>query len=83
MKDLIYQNNVYDLRKEQKISQDKMAADLGISRRSISKIENGDQNLSLEMAYRIAAYFQLFVQEVFPLMDGVKLPTISDTPQQE
>ena len=50
MKDLIYQNNVYDLRKEQKISQDKMAADLGISRRSISKIENGDQNLSLEMA---------------------------------
>ena len=61
MKDLIYQNNVYDLRKEQKISQDKMAADLGISRRSISKIENGDQNLSLEMAYRIAAYFDKLI----------------------
>ena len=83
MKDLIYKNNVYELRKEQNISQDRLANALGISRRSVSKIENGDQNPSLEMAYRIAAYFQLFVQEVFPLMDGVKLPTMSDTPQQE
>lgn len=40
-----------------------MAADLGISRRTISKVENGEQNLSLEMAYRIAAYFELMVQD--------------------
>ena len=66
MKDLIYSNNVYNLRKDRKISQDKMAADLGISRRTISKVENGEQNLSLEMAYRIAAYFELMVQDVFP-----------------
>lgn len=65
MKDLIYSNNVYILRKDRKISQDKMAADLGISRRTISKVENGEQNLSLEMAYRIAAYFELMVQDVF------------------
>lgn len=63
MKDLIYSNNVYNLRKDHKISQDKMAADLGISRRTISKVENGEQNLSLEMAYRIAAYFELMVQD--------------------
>lgn len=69
MKDLIYTNNVYDLRKAGHISQDKMAADLGISRRSISKIENGEQNLSLEMAYRIAAYFEKMVQEVFPVTE--------------
>lgn len=67
MKDLIYSNNVYNLRKDRKISQDKMAADLGISRRTISKVENGEQNLSLEMAYRIAAYFELMVQDVFPV----------------
>ena len=51
MRDLIYSNNVYTLRTELGISQDKMAADLEISRRSISKIENGDQNPSLEMVY--------------------------------
>lgn len=67
MKDLIYSNNVYNLRKGHKISQDKMATDLGISRRTISKVENGEQNLSLEMAYRIAAYFELMVQDVFPV----------------
>ena len=69
MKDLIYSNNVYNLRKDRKISQDKMAADLGISRRTISKVENGEQNLSLEMAYRIAAYFELMVQDVLPVQD--------------
>ena len=57
-------NRIKELRKEQNISQDRLANALGISRRSVSKIENGDQNPSLEMAYRIAAYFQLFVQEV-------------------
>ena len=69
MKDLIYSNNVFNLRKDRKISQDKMAADLGISRRTISKVENGEQNLSLEMAYRIAAYFELMVQDVFPVQE--------------
>ena len=77
MKDLIYQNNVYELRKGQNISQEKMAADLGISRRSISKIENGDQNLSLEMAYRIAAYFKKLIPEVFPLLEE-HLPSLSE-----
>ena len=70
MKDLIYSNNVFNLRKDRKISQDKMASDLGISRRTISKVENGEQNLSLEMAYRIAAYFELMVQDVFPVQEN-------------
>lgn len=73
MRDLIYSNNVYALRTELGISQDKMAADLEISRRSISKIENGDQNPSLEMVYRISAYFNRHVPEVFPLNSNVKL----------
>ena len=66
MKDLTYSNNIYDLRKKNHISQNKMADDLGINRRTISLIENGEQNVSLEYAYRISAYFNLLVQEVFP-----------------
>lgn len=68
---MIYSNNVYDLRKKYHISQDKLANDLGISRRSVSKIENGEQNLSLELAYRIAGYFDLRIPEVFPLLPTV------------
>ena len=77
MKNLIYQNNVYELRRDRNISQERMASDLGISRRSISKIENGDQNLSLEMAYRIAAYFGKLIPEVFPLLEE-HLPSLSE-----
>lgn len=73
MRDLIYSNNVYSLRTELGISQDKMAADLEISRRTISKIENGDQNPSLEMVYRISAYFNRGISEVFPLNSNVNL----------
>ena len=76
---LVYSNNVYELRKSFHISQEKMAFDLDISRRSISKIENGEQNLSLDMAYRIATYFGLLLPDVFPLLCMEKLITISDT----
>ncbi|WP_206099962.1 helix-turn-helix transcriptional regulator [Oribacterium sp. C9] len=68
MKELIYSNIIHDLRKERKISQNKLAEDLGISRRTISMIENGEQNVSLDYAYRISAYFNLLVQDVFPVL---------------
>ena len=73
MKDLIYSNNVLELRTKLGISQEKMAKDLDISRRSISKIENGEQNASLEMVYRISAYFKMLVPDVCPLCDDTKL----------
>ena len=68
MKDLIYSNNVLELRTKLGISQEKMAKDL-----DISKIENGEQNASLEMVYRISAYFKMLVPDVFPLCDDTKL----------
>jgi DNA-binding XRE family transcriptional regulator len=37
----------------------------------------GDQNLSLEMAYRIAAYFEKLIREVFPLLEE-HLPSLSE-----
>ena len=69
----IYSNCISELRKEYHVSQEQMAKDLGISRRSIGKIEKGEQNLSLEMAYRIANYFEKLIPEVFPLLSDVSL----------
>ena len=66
--DFIFSNRLYDIRNERKISQARISKDLGISRRSISRIENGEQNLSLEMAYRLASYFKLSVEDVFPII---------------
>lgn len=81
MKDLIYSNNVLELRTKLGISQEKMAKDLDISRRSISKIENGEQNASLEMVYRISAYFNSFITDVFPLCDNTKLHSHDEFPK--
>ena len=60
------------------ISQDQMTADLDISRRTISKIENGEQNPSLDMVYRIAAYFNLLIPEVFPLAKEIHLASFEE-----
>lgn len=69
MKDLTYSNKIHDLRKERNITQHQLAEDVGISRRTLCKIESGEQNLSLDYAYRISAYFNLLVNEVFPRTD--------------
>ena len=60
------------------ISQDQMTADLDISRRTISKIENGEQNPSPDMVYRIAAYFNLLIPEVFPLAKEIHLASFEE-----
>lgn len=80
---MIYSNQVYALRKKHHISQERMARDLCISRRSISNIEKGEQNLSLEMAYRIASYFEKLVSEVFPLLSEEELIRFSQSESQQ
>lgn len=70
--DYIFSTNLYDIRIERDITQAKMAKDLGISRRAVSKIEKGEQNPSLDMAYRIAEYFDLSIQTIFPLVHNPK-----------
>ena len=83
MKEMIYTNEVYNLRKKIGVSQYRMSEDLGISRRALSKIENGEQNLSLAMAYRISAYFNCIVTEVFPLQAGNQLTSYATTTKKE
>ena len=70
MKDLIYSNCVRELRKEKDVSQTEMARALDISRRTISLVENQEQNVSLEIAYRISAYFGKMITEVFPVSEA-------------
>ena len=75
MIDLIYTNNLRALRKANSISQEQMAFDLNIDRRTIGRIERGEHNPSLEVAYRISAYFEKMIQDVFPLSGPDTLPT--------
>lgn len=58
-------NKVEQLRREQGISQDAFAKAMRVSRQTISSIENGKYNPSLELAFAIATYFNLSIEEIF------------------
>lgn len=58
-------NKIENIRKEQGILQDEMAKALGVSRQTISSLENGRYNPSILLAYKIAKYFGLTIEEVF------------------
>ena len=58
-------NKIENIRKEQGILQDEMAKALGVSRQTISSLENGRYNPSILLAYKIAKYFGLSIEEVF------------------
>ena len=58
-------NKIDHMRKEQGILQDEMAKALAVSRQTISSLENGRYNPSIMLAYKIAKYFGMTIEEVF------------------
>lgn len=53
------------LRKARKLSQQELADAVGVTRQTITSIEVGRYTASLELAYKIARYFGLTIEEVF------------------
>ena len=58
-------NRIEAIRKERGILQDEMARAMGVSRQTISSLENGRYNPSILLAYKIAKYFGMTIEEVF------------------
>ena len=58
-------NKIENIRKEQGILQDEMAKALGVSRQTISSLENGRYNPSILLAHKIARYFGMTIEQVF------------------
>lgn len=56
---------IKELRKERKISQEELAYAVGTTRQTITSIEVGKYIASLPLAYKIARYFGLKIEEVF------------------
>lgn len=53
------------LRKANKMSQQELADAVGVTRQTITSLEVGRYTASLELAYKIAHYFGLTIEEVF------------------
>ena len=62
-------NRIEEIRKEKGILQDEFAKQMGVSRQTISSLENGRYNPSIMLAYKIAKYFGLSIEEVFIFED--------------
>ena len=58
-------NRIEQIRKERGIRQDEFAKLMGVSRQTISSLETGKYNPSIYLAYKIAKYFELTIEEVF------------------
>ena len=58
-------NRIQELRKEQKIRQEDLAEAVGVTRQTILSLENGKDNASLLLAYKIAKDFNKHIEDIF------------------
>jgi putative transcriptional regulator len=58
-------NRIEQIRHERNIRQEDFARALGVSRQTISSLETGRYNPSIFLAYKIAKYFGMTIEEVF------------------
>lgn len=59
------QNNVEKMRKLLDLSQEQLGEALGVSRQTIISIEKGKYNPSLDLAFRMARFFETPIEEIF------------------
>lgn len=58
-------NRIEEIRNSKGIKQDELGKMLGVSRQTISSLENGRYNPSIMLAYKIAKLFDMTIEEVF------------------
>ena len=59
------ENRIKELRKQLKITQDELAAAVGVTRQTIISLENGKYNASLLLAHKISVFFGQSIENVF------------------
>lgn len=62
-------NQIAIFRKEFKLSQQALADEIGVSRKTISTIETGRFTPSVTIALKLAGYFDIQVEDLFFLLD--------------
>ena len=63
-------NKLEAIRKDKKIGQEELAKAMSVSRQTISSLENGRYNPSIILAFKIAKYFDLLIEEIFIYEEG-------------
>ena len=58
-------NHLEAIRKEKGIKQEELASALEVSRQTIGSLENGRYNPSILLAFKIARYFDMKIEDIF------------------
>jgi putative transcriptional regulator len=58
-------NRLEELRKQRGLKQEELAEILEVSRQTIGSLENGRYNPSITLAFKLARYFNLTIEEIF------------------
>lgn len=58
-------NRLEEIRKGHGLKQEELAEILKVSRQTISSLENGKYNPSIQLAFKIARYFNRTIEEIF------------------
>ena len=66
------ENNLRVLRAMKRVTQEDLASSLGVTRQTIHAIENGKYNPSLELAFKIAKFFETTIEAVFLYMENAR-----------
>lgn len=63
-------NRLEEIRKERGIKQEELAAALEVSRQTIGSLENGRYNPSITLAFKLARYFNMRIEDIFIYEEG-------------
>ncbi|MBI1265690.1 MAG: helix-turn-helix domain-containing protein [Alphaproteobacteria bacterium] len=77
---IIY-NRLPVLRAERGLSRKALAEALGVNYQTVGYLERGDYNPSLELALKLAAYFELPVEMIFSLQPFTPLSRLAASGQ--
>ncbi|MDD3221290.1 MAG: transcriptional regulator [Clostridia bacterium] len=58
-------NRLEEIRKEHGLKQEDLATILEVSRQTIGSLENGRYNPSILLAFKIARYFDMQIEDIF------------------
>lgn len=58
-------NRLEELRKKHGIKQEELALSMEVSRQTIGSLENGRYNPSILLAFKLARYFNLSIEDIF------------------
>ena len=58
-------NRLEEIRKQRGIKQEELALALEVSRQTIGSLENGRYNPSITLAFKIARYFDMSIEDIF------------------